>query len=241
MRKIFLSLVLSFSLVGASSYESVDSDLDHKELLEMGEALYVETCISCHGVHGESNPAMQLVVRPRRLQETILSQKQMFEIIKHGAHYFGAHASIMPAFKYVYDDEQIYAVAYFISHEFNPQRDQKINKLLDESQKLTTKQEGEMLQVGEKIFHKKCAMCHGLTGNGDSEYVQQSKKQKNFICPYNLTRTLLSEDQIFLYAKFGGHYWGADKKDMPSWKRKYNDVELKSVAKYVQERIKTLH
>jgi len=38
---------------------------------------------------------------------------------------------------------------------------------------------------------------------------------------------------MFLYAKYGGHYWGTDKNDMPSWSRKYDDFTLKSVVKYI--------
>jgi mono/diheme cytochrome c family protein len=64
-----------------------------------------------------------------------------------------------------------------------------------------------------------------------------SKGSKEFLYPYNLTKILLSEEQIFLYAKEGGHYWGTDKKGMPSWKKKYDDKTLRSVAHYVKEKI----
>ena len=81
-------------------------------------------------------------------------------------------------------------------------------------------------------------MCHGITGDGKSDFVEQSKGNKNFIYPYNLQKIILNQDQIFLYAKFGGKYWGTDKDDMPSWKSKYDDTTLKSVAKYINEFIK---
>jgi len=230
----YLLAVLLCSSFLYASYNDVDTDLDEQEMYSMGEKLYNSTCVSCHGVNGETNQDMQLVVKPRQLRKTLLTKEQSFEIIKHGAHYFGAHADIMPAFKYVFDDEEILSLAYYISKSFNDDRDKKIAKLLDESQELSKKDEIVAFKVGRKIFHKKCALCHGVTGNGKSDYVEQSKKEENFIYPYNLTRTLLSEDQIFLYAKFGGHYWGTDKDDMPSWKRKYNDIKLKSVAKYIK-------
>jgi mono/diheme cytochrome c family protein len=239
MKKLFSVLVFCTSMLFAAQ-TNVKTDLDEEELLELGKEVYEETCISCHGVNGETNPEMELVVKPRKLQKTLLTKDQSFQIIKHGAHYFGAHADIMPTFKYVYSDEQIEAVSLYISKVFNGNREQRVKKLLDESQKLTKEEQAKMLKVGKKIFQKKCALCHGVTGNGESEYVEQSKSEENFIYPYNLTRTLLDEEQIFLYAKFGGHFWGTDKKDMPSWKRKYNDVKLKSVAKYVHDEIKKL-
>jgi mono/diheme cytochrome c family protein len=238
MKKMLTLLALLSSLLFANdSY--YNHDLDKEEMLALGKRLYKKTCASCHGKSGETNQAMELVVKPRQLQKTILTQEQSYQIIKHSAHYFGAHADIMPAFKYVYNNEQISSLSYYISHTFNPDREKKVKKLLNESEKLSPKDETNALTTGKKIFLKKCALCHGSKGNGESEYVEQSKADENFIYPYNLTRTLLSEDQIFLYAKFGGHFWGTDKKDMPSWSKKFNDVQLKSVAKYIQKEIKT--
>ena len=212
----------------------------NEKMFEMGEEIYEETCISCHGVDGQTNLEMELVVKPRQLNKTILSEAQAFQIIKHGAHHWGAHSDIMPAFKYVYSDEQIHSVAHYVSKKFNASRDKRVEKLLKESTKLSNKEEKNKLVLGKKIFQKKCALCHGVRGNGESEYVEQSKHEENFIYPYNLTRTLLQEHQIFLYAKFGGHFWGTHKDDMPSWKRKYNDIILKSVAHYVEKEIKKL-
>jgi len=208
------------------------------ELFKAGEKIYNDTCISCHGKNGETNPEMKLVVKPRKLDSTILTQAQSFQIIKEGAHYWGAHADIMPAFKYVYEDEQIMSVAYYITTKFNPNGKLKLKKLLAESD-LAKKSEAKMLKVGAKIFKRNCSLCHGITGNGESIYVEQSKENNTFIYPYNLTKSLLDENQIFLYAKHGGHYWGTDKTDMPSWKKKYNDEKLRSVAKYIYQNIKT--
>ena len=91
-----------------------------------GERIYKETCVSCHGVDGNTNPDMQLVVKPRKLTKTILTPEESFKIIKEGAHAWGAHSDIMPAFKYVYSDEQIKSVAEYISTTFNPDRDSKV-------------------------------------------------------------------------------------------------------------------
>ena len=208
------------------------------KVYEDGETIYNKTCISCHGVDGNTNEEMALVVKPRKLSKTLLNKEQSFLLVKDGAHHWGARADIMPAFKSVYNDAEIQNVVDYISTKFHPHRDVQVQQLLDESEKITQEQEPKMLQVGEKIFNRNCSMCHGISGNGESEYVEQSKSQKNFIYPYNLTKTLLDEDQMFLYAKFGGQYWGTMKNDMPSWKRKYNDFELKSVAKYINEKIK---
>jgi len=230
MKIILIVLLLVSAQLFAYDYNQLD-------MLKEGKRLYYETCISCHGMHGESNVSIQLVVKPRKLNQTILSQEQSYKIIKEGARHWGARADIMPAFKYVYEDEQLQSVAYYISETFNSNRNEKVNKLLNESTSISINTK-EMLTRGKKIFKRNCSLCHGITGNGESEYVEQSKASKIFIYPYNLTRTLLDENQIFLYAKFGGYYWGTHKADMPSWKKKYDDYSLKSVAKYIQEVIK---
>ena len=229
LRKVLSILVLLPISVLATDYS-----------YENGKVIYDTTCVSCHGKKGETNPDMQLVVKPRKLSKTILTQAQSFKIIKEGAHFWGAHSDIMPTFKYVYNDDELKDVAYYVSKTFNPNRDERIKKLLKESDSIKEDQKIKMLKTGEKIFNRNCSMCHGVSGNGKSEYVEQSKAQKNFIYPYNLTRTLLNEDEIFLYAKFGGKYWGTIEDDMPSWKRKYNDFKLKSVAKYINEKIKKI-
>ena len=200
-----------------------------------GKNIYNTTCISCHGENGETNAEIHLIVKPRRLQETILSQEQSFKVIKYGAHHWGAHADIMPAFKYVYEDKQIHNVALYIATTFNSARDKKVKKLLEDS---FSAEESEIsLDLGKKIWTKKCSKCHGITGNGESDYVEKSKENDEFIYPYNLTRTLLDEDQIFLYAKHGGKFWGTDKSDMPAWKNKYDDITLRSVARFVKTKI----
>ena len=228
MKNYLLFLLMPFVLYAGSSEKSV-------EWLE-GEQLYKETCLSCHGVRGETNPDMQLIVKPRRLNESILTQAQMEKMISDGAHAWGAHSDLMSAFKYVYDEEQIFNIALYISKEFNANRDARVNKLLEEADK-TEIETTKMLKVGEKIFKRNCSLCHGITGNGDSIYVEESKANKQFLYPYDLTKIFLTEEQIFLYAKEGGHYWGADKEDMPSWKKKYNDQKLRSVAHYIKEKI----
>jgi len=176
----------------------------NKEAFALGELIYKQTCVSCHGKDGQTNPQMMLVVKPRKFYKTILTQEQSFKIIKYGAHHWGAHSNMMPSFQHVYSDKQIQAVALYVSKKFNPQRDLKIKNLLKES-KTSTLDRKISLVVGEKIFKKNCALCHGVTGDGKSEYVEKSRVHLNLIYPYNLTRTLLNKDQMFLYAKFGGH------------------------------------
>ncbi|MEA3383347.1 MAG: c-type cytochrome [Campylobacterota bacterium] len=217
-----MTFLLSFHL------NADDFDLS---LFEKGEKLYSQTCVSCHGVDGTSNTNMRLVVKPRDLTKTVLYEKQIVNIIKDGSMFWGSKADIMPAFKYVYNDNQIKSIAYFVYNKFVKETASSRASLTN-----TSKETKELsLTLGKKIFKRNCSLCHGIKGDGESIYVEESKSQDNFIYPYNLTKILLNEKQIFLYSKFGGKFWGTDKNDMPSWSQKYNDFELKSVAKYIHE------
>ena len=204
------------------------------EKFQMGNALYKETCVSCHGVDGKANTSMNLIVKPRDLSKSILNIKQIYNVIKEGGRYWGAKADIMPGFKYVYNEEQLEAVSYYIYKKFTQNVQQDIKKLLNESEKEPIGKNKKMAKWGKKIFKRNCKFCHGEEGHGDGV---ATKNPVDSIYPYDLTKTLLTKKQIFLYVKYGGKHFGTFKDDMPSWKAKYDDNTLKSVAKYINDYI----
>ena len=225
MIKLFVILLILINL-------NSDDNVDYELMYEEGKQIYLETCASCHGEKGDRNKYVEFVVNPRKLTQTILTQEQMYLIIKEGSHAWGAHADIMPAFKYVFDDEQIKSVAYYVAKTFNPNIKEKIDKLYAKSDPIPKEKEAKMLKRGKKIYRRNCSWCHGLSGHGDGE---ATKNPVDSIFPYNFTKTLLNKKQIFLYAKYGGKYWGTYKDDMPSWKRKYKDYDLKAVTEYIYQ------
>jgi mono/diheme cytochrome c family protein len=138
----------------------------------------------------------------------------------------------MPAFGTVYDEDELRALSYYIKKGFHPHAQEKIDKLYEESDPIPKEKISKMMKRGKKIYKRNCSWCHGLDAEGDGEATRNPEKS---IYPYNLRKTLLTDKQMFLYAKYGGKFWGTDKDDMPSWKRKYNDFTLKSVVFYIEE------
>ncbi len=199
---------------------------------ELGKKIYSTTCVSCHGVDGKANSGMKLIVAPRALDKTLLTQEQSYQIIKEGSHYWGASADMMPSFKYVYKEKELRSVAYYIREAFNPNIEKKINRLYSESKEIPQDREPKMLKRGKKIYKRNCSWCHGLEAKGDGE---ASRNPELSIFPYDLTKTLLTKKQMFLYVKYGGEFWGTHKTDMPSWSRKYDDFTIKSVVRYIEE------
>jgi len=223
-------IALSLLSLGSFAFGAID-----KEKFQIGKKLYEQTCISCHGVDGKANTGLKLIVKPRDLSLTPLSEEQTYLITKDGARYWGAKADIMPSFKYVFNEEQLRSIAYYISKNFNPDLDQRIETLCSKYEQEPKDQDEKLLKWGKKIFNRNCKYCHGKEGIGDGE---ATKNPVDSIYPYNLTKTLLTKKQIFLYVKYGGQYFGTDKNDMPSWKNKYNDFKLHGVAKYIDEVIR---
>ncbi len=226
MNKIFILFFTFLSLFA--------SEKDYK----LGESLFEKTCISCHGADGRGNPQLRLVVMPRALSRSILDEEQSYQIIKHGSRYWGSLADIMPSFESVFDENELRSIAYYISKKFNPNSKQRVQTLYDKSDEISQKREHKMLKRGKKIYKRNCSWCHGLTAKGDGEATRNPEKS---IYPYNLRKTLLTEKQMFLYAKYGGKFWGTYKDDMSGWSRKYDDFTLKSIIKYIEKEFRTEH
>jgi len=228
MRFIVTSFVVASLAVGSFA-------ASEKEVLEMGKSIYEETCQSCHGEDGGGNEEARFIVRPRALSKSILREDQSYAIIEKGAHYWGASADIMPSFASTHSPEELHAVAHYIAKHFNPDVDKRINELYAQSKPIPQKKQSKMQKRGAKIYKRNCSWCHGIEGRGDGEATRNPELS---IFPYDLTKTLLDSKQIFLYIKYGGHYWGTYKNDMPNWAPKYDDFTLKSVTQYVVEHIK---
>ena len=203
--------------------------------LVLGKKIFEKTCISCHGKDGSANTDVHLVVMPRSLKNSILDEEQNYQIIKKGARYWGSASDIMPSFEPIYNEYELRSVTAYISQTFNPNVKQVRENLYKESDKIPQKKRSKMLKRGKKIYKRNCSWCHGVTAEGDGEATHNPEKS---IYPYNLTKTLLDEKQIFLYAKYGGKKFGTHKDDMPKWSRKYDDFTLKSVAKYIVKEFK---
>ena len=222
-------LLIIYSLFSFSQ-ASIDEDK-----FEYGKEIYEQTCISCHGKDGKANTNMQLIVKPRNLSKTLLNENQTYLITKYGARHWGAKADIMPAFRYVYNEEQLRAVTYYISKQFNPNVEQRIKDICKECEQVPENKKHKMLKRGKKIFKRNCSWCHGIDGKGNG---LATKNPTDSIFPYDLTKTLLTKQQIFLYVKYGGQNWGTHKDDMPSWKKKYDDFTIRSVARYIDEELR---
>lgn len=207
----------------------------NQEKMQSGQAIYTATCISCHNDNGDGQTNMQLIVKSRNLTKSPLTYKQTKQIITEGAHFWGAKSDIMPSFKSLYSAQEIDNITYYVVHKFHPNSTQKVIDLYAKSDVIPDSKRPKMLKRGKKIYKRNCSWCHGITGHGDGA---ASRNPELSIFPYDLTKSLLSSKQAFLYVKYGSHFWGTAKTDMPAWSPKYDDYTLKSVVKYINEVLK---
>ncbi len=220
--------LLLTALLGATLFASGGMD---EGMMQRGKQLFERTCSGCHGKNGTGVMQGGFNVQPRNLTRSILNEEQIFLVAKKGAFHWGAVTTGMPAWEGVYDDASLRATAHYIYHTFAKESSQKAQKYPYDSSKLGPK----ALKRGKKIYFRNCAYCHGKEGKGNGVATYNPEKS---IFPYDLTKLLLNEKQIFLFAKYGGRHWGSQRDDMPGWGVKYDDETLMGVARYVEEHLK---
>lgn len=227
MKNIFFTIILSLAIF---ANEKITYD---EYAFKNGEEIYKQTCISCHAKDGSALTDMKLIVKPRDLTKTILDKEQIYKIVRDGGLAWGAGSDIMPSFKSVLNDEYLKDVSLYIYENFAKKSSHKADILLKKST------DGNInLEYGEKVYKNSCFECHGIKGRGNSDYLKKLKQKGQNIFPYDLSKIVLNQEQIFLYAKYGGKFWGSFKNDMKPLGEKYDDTALKSVAKYIEEVIK---
>ncbi len=222
MKRALLAAAMAATMISAGTADS---------MMQKGKEIFDQTCSGCHGKDGTGIKQGGFNVQPRNLTKTILNEEQIFQVAKKGAFHWGAVTTGMPAWESVYDDTSLKAVAHYIYKTFAKESSQKVENYRYDSSKLGQK----AMKRGKKIYFRNCAYCHGKEGKGNGVATYNPEKS---IFPYDLTKILLSEKQIFLFAKYGGKHWGSQKDDMPGWGVKYDDETLMGVARYVEEHLK---
>jgi len=223
MKKVVLTIILMTTGIFASEINTA--------LMKQGEDIFKQTCIGCHGADGKGVDQGGFTVQPRNFSKTILSEDQIFHIAKKGAFYWGAVVTGMPAWEYVYDDASLRAVAHYIHHTFGKKSSEHATNFQYDSSSLNEK----VLKRGKKIYGRTCAYCHGKQGHGQGVATYNPEQS---IFPYDLTKIILTEKQVFLFAKHGGEHWGSQSDDMPAWGVKYDDETLMGIAKYIETNLK---
>ena len=193
---------------------------------EEGKAIYEQSCKICHGAMDGTVVQKRFLVQPRQLNATILNRSQIAQVIAEGSHYWGAYQGVMPEFKRFYDAEAIEAVAAYVDSQ-NVRGVSRGSHLLKNA--YFTADEKNL--NGAVLYDTHCARCHGQAGDGKGEATYNPPLT---LFPHALRSVILNVDQIFLYAKYGGLFWGMADNAMPHWSEVLHDNEIMAIAKYIK-------
>lgn len=214
-------LMLAMSTLFASS--------NNERAIERGERLFADNCASCHVGRMEAF-SDSFRVNPRDLTLSLLDQEQMIATVKKGTQFYGSATDYMIGYEGIYSDDEIRDIIAYVHKELNT-GNKKANRLYAEALPISSeKTEEEVFEEGRKVYLRRCIHCHGPHGKGDGIAVKASMGN---LFPYDLTKTLLTDEQKFLFIKYGSKEWGTERDDMPAWGRVYDDHSIHSVVNYI--------
>ena len=83
-----------------------------------------------------------------------------------------------------------------------------------------------VIRAGQLAYDRKCAVCHGKTGQGDGP---RGKMSKTFPGDFSGSKfQSFSEGEMFYQTKFG-------RREMPAYEKKSSDTEIWSMVHYMRK------
>ncbi|MCK9373322.1 MAG: cytochrome c [Sulfuricurvum sp.] len=223
---LIAAAVVSVLLMCGSLQASEDKNI------AKGSMLFNANCSGCHTLDGKPREGLDLVIPPRNLTKSLLSREQMHRIIQKGAAHFGASKDIMMAYENILKEDEIGAIALFLSEKVNKKSFLEAQNLYAQTKPLEDEQKANTVRVGRKIYSLRCLFCHGEKGDGKGIATTIPTES---LFPYNLNKTLLTKEQKFLVIKYGANRWGAGKDDMGAWHVLYDDTTIKLIVEYIDQ------
>lgn len=229
MFKTLIAILVCIAIAGCTKNNNSTLAKEEVRDIENGKTLFNDNCVSCHVGRTEVYSTSH-AVNPRDLKLSLLSEEQMYHIIKKGTKYYGSLTDYMIGYENIYSDKEIKDIVAYIHKELN-ENFKLAKELYDKSEKIPAdKSQEEILNDGRKVYLKRCIHCHGASGKGDGVAVKASNGN---LFPYDLSKTLLTDEQKFLFTKYGSQHWGASRDDMPAWGNVYDDYQIHSVIEYI--------
>jgi len=180
-----------------------------------GKDIYQRDCALCHGADGLADTPVGLLLkpRPRRFADPVemarLTDDQIYHAIKDGK-----PGTAMASWGKVLSEPEIGNVMDYI-HQFTKQ-----GKPMDEEQL--------SLAVGQRIYQKECAFCHGPTGHADTDAARVLKPPpRNLADPIEMAR--VDDGRMYAAIKLG-----VPGTAMASWANLMSPAEIIDVMRYVR-------
>lgn len=225
MKKIncFFSLILLFS-----SFEVFAVfDLMNSPSLEIGAKVYKERCVLCHSNNGKDEGLLPVSLlfleKPNLLNPKYSKDEHSLRNIIIWGGMENKMSIFSPPWGNVLTWSEVESLIIFIAHlrKDNVQAVRLLSNIV-----ITNKVD---IKSGQQIYDKRCAICHGMAGDGNGRIAKAMKAPK----PRNLNHSKLSDAQLKQIISNGGLSVSRSS-GMPSWKSELSSKELDSVIKYIK-------
>jgi len=184
-----------------------------------GKQLYDHDCAFCHGVDGLADTPVGRILepRPRRFADPVemarVTDDQIYRAIKEGV-----PGTAMASWGNTLSEPEIGNVMDYI-HELAVSAS-GTGKPISEEQL--------SLEVGQRIYDKECAFCHGLTGHADTDAARVLvPPPRAFADPIQMAR--VDDGRLYAAIKLGRPGTA-----MASWGSLMTPVEIIDVMRYIR-------
>lgn len=213
-------MVFSISFFSAVCYAA------QQPTIETGARVFLERCTLCHGNQGTGDGLIPLTIKS-------YPNTNLFDV-KHGADedsvrravlYGGTNGKMndeMPPWSDELTWEEVESVIKFTVYLRSNQE-----KAIDILSKQSVKKIPSS-KLGKVVFNSRCALCHGVTGEGNGKMAKVIKNPP----PYNLTASTVPAEYLKLIITRGGEEIGRSSR-MPPWGKELTPHEIDSVIEYI--------
>ena len=195
--------------------------------LEQGARVYKERCVLCHsqngGEEGLISASLFYLEKPNLLVPKYSTDEHSLRNIIIWGGIENKMSIVSPPWGNDLTWGEIESLIIFIKHL----REKNLHavKLL-KNMHVTKKLD---IKAGQLIYNKRCAICHGITGNGKGRIAEAMKTPK----PANLIQSKLSDIDLKQIIS-GGGISVSRSSGMPPWKNQLSSIELDSVINYIK-------
>lgn len=202
-----LAAFIVMAACGAVPREAVAAD---------GKTVYAEFCVVCHGENGDGNTRLRrgLSTPPRDFTSAVsrreLSRERMIASVTHGR-----PGTAMLAFDTRLSEDEIVAVVDHIRNTFMTGAQAKDTR-------------PARLVLGEQIYVRNCAVCHGDRGNG-AMWTQSSLNPSPRDFTSAATRDELSRERMITSVTYGRPGTA-----MMSFRKRLSADEIETVVDYIR-------
>jgi len=195
--------------------------------LKEGARVYKERCVLCHSQNGDNDGLISSSLfnldKPNLLEPKYSTDKQSLRNIIIWGGMKNKMRIVSPPWGNDLTWGEIESLVIFIEYmrEENNQA-VKLQHNIIVTQKFDIK-------IGQQIYDKRCAICHGVLGDGKGRIADAMKAPK----PINLIKSKLSDDDLKQIISYGGISVSRSS-GMPPWRGELTSIELDSVIKFIK-------